>query len=134
MGAALTRAIPKDWGCSEFRSASRGWEERARFSPSRAAASPCRWNCRSTLRIPARTETRACVKPIRILLADDHTVMRRGLRLLLESRPEFSVVAEASDGREAVEQAETLRPDVAVMDIGMPHLNGIEAAQRINNA
>jgi len=74
------------------------------------------------------------VKPIRILLADDHTVMRRGLRLLLESRPEFSVVAEASDGREAVEQAETLRPDVAVMDIGMPHLNGIEAAQRINNA
>jgi len=74
------------------------------------------------------------VKPIRILLADDHTVMRSGLRLLLESRPEFSVVAEAADGRQAVEQAETLRPDVAVMDIGMPQLNGIEAAQRITNA
>ena len=74
------------------------------------------------------------MKPIRILLADDHTVMRSGLRLLLESRPEFSVVAEAADGRQAVEQAETLRPDVAVMDIGMPQLNGIEAAQRITNA
>jgi two-component system response regulator NreC len=74
------------------------------------------------------------LKQIRILLADDHTVMRRGLRLLLESRPEFSVVAEAADGREAVEQAEATQPDVAVLDIGMPNLGGIEAAQRITNA
>jgi two-component system, NarL family, response regulator NreC len=74
------------------------------------------------------------VEPIRILLADDHTVMRRGLRLLLESQPEFSVVAEASDGREAVEQAEATQPDVAVLDIAMPNLNGIEAAQRISAA
>jgi len=74
------------------------------------------------------------VKKIRILLADDHTVMRRGLRLLLESRPEFGVVAEASDGRQAVEQAEATQPDVAVMDIAMPNLSGIEAAQRINAA
>jgi DNA-binding NarL/FixJ family response regulator len=72
------------------------------------------------------------VKPIRILLADDHTVMRRGLRLLLESQPEFSVVAEAADGRQAVEQAEVTQPDVAVVDIAMPNLSGIEAAQRIN--
>jgi DNA-binding NarL/FixJ family response regulator len=71
------------------------------------------------------------VKQIRILLADDHTVMRRGLRLLLESQPEFSVVAEASDGRQAVQQAEATLPDVAVMDIAMPNLSGIEAAQRI---
>jgi two-component system response regulator NreC len=71
------------------------------------------------------------VKPIRILLADDHTVMRRGLRLLLESQPEFSVVAEAADGRQAVEQAEATQPDVAVIDIAMPNLSGIEAAQRI---
>ncbi len=70
--------------------------------------------------------------PIRILLADDHTVMRRGLRLLLESRPGMTVVAEASDGRQAVEQAEATRPDVAVLDIAMPNLNGIEAAQRIS--
>jgi two-component system, NarL family, response regulator NreC len=74
------------------------------------------------------------VKQIRILLADDHTVMRRGLRLLIESQPEFSVVAEASDGRQAVQQAEATMPDVAVMDIAMPNLSGIEAAQRIATA
>jgi two-component system response regulator NreC len=71
------------------------------------------------------------VKPIRILLADDHTVMRRGIRLLLESQPEFTVVAEASDGRQALQQAEATLPDVAVVDIAMPNLSGIEAAQRI---
>jgi len=70
-------------------------------------------------------------KKIRILLADDHTVVRRGLRLLLEGQPEFSVVAEASDGKQAVEAAEASRPDVVVLDIAMPNLNGIEAAQRI---
>jgi DNA-binding NarL/FixJ family response regulator len=57
--------------------------------------------------------------------------MRRGLRLLLESRPEFTVVAEASDGHQAVERAEATEPDVAVLDIAMPNLSGIEAAQRI---
>ena len=71
------------------------------------------------------------MKSIRILLADDHTVMRRGLRLLLDSQPEFTVVAEAADGRQAVEQAEAAQPDVAVIDIAMPNLSGIEAAQRI---
>ncbi len=71
---------------------------------------------------------------IRILLADDHNVMRKGLRLLLESQPEFTVVAEAADGRQAVEQAEALEPDVAVLDITMPNLSGIEAAQRIVTA
>ena len=71
-------------------------------------------------------------KPIRILLADDHNVMRRGLRLLLESQPGFSVVAEAADGHQAVEQAMATRPDVVVLDIAMPRLNGAEAAQRIN--
>jgi two-component system, NarL family, response regulator NreC len=57
--------------------------------------------------------------------------MRRGLRLLLESQPGFTVVGEASDGRQAVEQAEATQPDVAVLDITMPNLSGIEAAQRI---
>lgn len=69
---------------------------------------------------------------IRILLADDHTIMRRGLRLLLESHAEFNVVAEAADGRQAVDQAEATQPDVAVLDIAMPNLSGIEAAQRIH--
>ena len=71
------------------------------------------------------------VKKIRILLADDHNVMRKGLRLLLESQPGFSVVGEASDGHQAVEQAEVTKPDVVVLDIGMPRLSGTEAAQRI---
>jgi len=71
------------------------------------------------------------MSPIRILLADDHTVMRRGLRALLERQTGFSVVAEAADGREAVDLAAAVSPDVAVIDIGMPNLNGIEAARRI---
>ena len=71
------------------------------------------------------------MKSIQILLADDHNVMRRGLRLLLESQPDFKVVAEAADGRQAVEQAEATKPDVVVLDVAMPNLSGIEAAQRI---
>lgn len=72
------------------------------------------------------------MKSIRILLADDHNMMRAGLRLLLERQPGFSVVAEASDGRQAVEQAEATKPDVVVLDVAMPNLNGIEAAARIS--
>jgi two-component system, NarL family, response regulator NreC len=72
------------------------------------------------------------VKQIRILLADDHNVMRRGLRLLLESQPEFKVVSEAADGRQAVEQAAATHPDVAVLDIAMPGLSGIEAAHQVS--
>lgn len=68
---------------------------------------------------------------IRILLADDHTVMRRGLRLLLEQQPDFHVVAEADDGRQAVEMAAAEHPNVAVLDIGMPLLNGIEATRQM---
>jgi two-component system response regulator NreC len=71
-------------------------------------------------------------KPIRILLADDHNVMRRGLRLLLQSQPGFTVVGEAADGHQAVDQAVALRPDVVVLDLAMPHLNGAEAANRIH--
>lgn len=68
---------------------------------------------------------------IRVLVADDHTIIRSGLRMLLEREPGFEVVAEASDGRQAVELAESLKPDVAVLDIGMPNLNGIEATRQI---
>src|SRR6516162_8616882 len=72
------------------------------------------------------------MKQISILLADDHNVMRAGLKLLLESHPGFKVVSEASDGHQAVEKALAARPDVAVLDIAMPNLSGIEAAQRIS--
>jgi two-component system response regulator NreC len=77
-------------------------------------------------------EKSTSAKQIRILLADDHVVMRRGLRLLLETQPGFCVVGEASDGRKAVELAQSLEPDVVILDIAMPILNGAEAAQRIN--
>ena len=66
----------------------------------------------------------------RILLADDHRVVREALRLLIEGRG-FEVVAEASDGREAIQLAQRLRPDIAVLDLAMPLVNGIEAAREI---
>lgn len=67
----------------------------------------------------------------RVLLADDHTVMRAGLRLLLERQPDLVVVGEAADGRQTIEMAESLEPHVVVMDIAMPNLNGIEATRQI---
>jgi len=73
------------------------------------------------------------MRPVRILLADDHTVVRKGLRLLLETQPGFQVVAEAANGREVVVLTEEQRPDVVVMDVAMPILNGIEAARQIAN-
>src|SRR5213594_4855741 len=69
--------------------------------------------------------------PVRILVADDHQVVRTGLRALLESKTGWQVCAEASNGREAVEKAGQLKPDVAVLDIGMPLLNGVEATRQI---
>ena len=71
-------------------------------------------------------------KEIHILLADDHNVMRAGLKLLLESHAGFKVISEASDGNQAVENALRTRPEVVVLDIAMPKLSGIEAAQRIS--
>jgi two-component system, NarL family, response regulator NreC len=71
---------------------------------------------------------------IRIALADDHAVMRTGLRLVLERQSDFAVIGEASDGREAVALTQKETPDVLVMDIGMPNLNGIEAARQISTA
>ncbi|HLH20779.1 MAG TPA: response regulator transcription factor [Bryobacteraceae bacterium] len=68
---------------------------------------------------------------IRILLADDHAVVRQGFKMILGAQPEMEIVGEAGNGREAVEAAEKLRPDVVVMDVAMPELNGIEATRRI---
>lgn len=68
---------------------------------------------------------------LRILLADDHTVVRQGLRKVLEERPDWEVVAEAGDGREAVRLAEQQKPDVAIIDVAMPLLNGIETTRQI---
>jgi two-component system, NarL family, response regulator NreC len=69
--------------------------------------------------------------PIRILLADDHTMVRDGLRALLDRQADLEIVAEASDGRECVQRAEEHSPNVVMMDIAMPQMNGIEATRRI---
>jgi DNA-binding NarL/FixJ family response regulator len=72
------------------------------------------------------------MKPITTLLADDHTIVREGLKALLAVDGGIDVVAEAHDGREAVDLAKLHKPEVVVMDIAMPHLNGIEAARQIH--
>jgi DNA-binding NarL/FixJ family response regulator len=71
------------------------------------------------------------VKPIRVLLADDHTLVRAGIRGLLEGLPGVEVVGEAGDGPEAMSKADGLRPDIVLLDVGMPGLNGLEVAGRI---
>jgi DNA-binding NarL/FixJ family response regulator len=71
------------------------------------------------------------MRDFRILIADDHEVVRRGIRALLEHRPGWEVCAEAGDGREAVEKTRELKPDLVLLDIGMPNLNGIDAARQI---
>jgi two-component system, NarL family, response regulator NreC len=70
---------------------------------------------------------------MRVLLADDHAIVRQGLRSLLESKAKVEVIAEASDGREAVRLAEEMRPDLVIMDIAMPGLNGLEALLQIKS-
>ena len=71
------------------------------------------------------------MKQIKVLIADDHTIVREGIRSLLEAREDIEVVGEASTGTEAIEKTEALKPDVAIIDISMPILNGLEATLRI---
>ena len=71
------------------------------------------------------------MKRIRILLADDHAVVRQGFKMILAAQPDMEIVGEAGNGRVAVELAEQLRPDIVVMDVAMPELNGIEATRRL---
>lgn len=71
------------------------------------------------------------MEAIRLLVADDHEVIRKGIRTLLEAQPGWQVVAEVGNGREAVEKSKELKPDLAVLDISMPVLNGLEAAKQI---
>ena len=71
-------------------------------------------------------------KRIRIVVADDHKIMRDGLRTLIEKEPGMEVVGDAQDGREALKRVRELKPDVVIMDVTMPNLNGIEAPALIN--
>ena len=70
-------------------------------------------------------------RKIRVLLADDHTILRKGVRMLIDSQQDMEVVGEAKTGREAVEEVKALKPDIVVMDVSMPDLNGIEATRQI---
>ncbi len=71
------------------------------------------------------------MSPIRILIAEDHRIVRDGLRMLLQGEPDFTIVAEAENGREAVSRARETRPDLAILDISMPELGGLEATRLI---
>jgi two-component system response regulator NreC len=68
---------------------------------------------------------------LKIFLADDHTIVRQGLKLILSAQPDLEVVGEAANGKEAVDQVQKLKPDVVLMDVAMPELNGIEATRRM---
>ncbi|MGB8541665.1 MAG: response regulator transcription factor [Candidatus Acidiferrales bacterium] len=74
------------------------------------------------------------MKTLRILIADDHDLMRRGVKALLQSHAGWEIIGEAHTGREAVSKAEELKPDVVILDISMPDLNGVDAAKRIRKA
>jgi len=74
------------------------------------------------------------MKRIRILLADDHAVVRQGFKMILAEQSDMEIVGEAGNGRQAIELAEQLRPDVVVMDVAMPELNGIEATRRLGSS
>lgn len=79
-------------------------------------------------------EKTSIMQKIKILLADDHTVVRQGLRALLSAEADFEVVGEAENGRQAIQMAKQLQPDVTIMDIAMPVLNGLEATRQISRA
>src|SRR5436190_23771817 len=73
-------------------------------------------------------------KPVRILIADDHELVRQGMRAILQSEPGWTVCGEATTGREALEKALDLRPDVMVLDLGLPEMNGVEVTRQVRAA
>ncbi|HEX8997270.1 MAG TPA: response regulator transcription factor [Ktedonobacterales bacterium] len=87
----------------------------------------------STANVVDAPERPATTK-IRVLLADDHTILRAGLRMMLDAQPDIEVVGEASDGKQALAEAQRLQPDVVLMDITMPEMNGIEATRQVKRA
>jgi len=79
--------------------------------------------------VPSKAGKRSQTKKLRIILADDHTILRQGLRALIDSQPDMEVADEAADGVEALEKARTVLPDVVIMDIGMPKMDGAQATE-----
>ena len=83
------------------------------------------------VKAPVMVRGRGRMTKLRILLADDHETVREGLRLIIGAQPDMEIVCEVGDGRAAVDQAEKLRPDIVVMDVSMPKLNGLKATQKL---
>src|SRR5690348_7898623 len=110
MAWVSTRSWCVAWACSAWKSESAGWAGASKSilvsAKAQRSAPNCQW-----LRLPLRTD----VTPIRILLADDHAVVRDGLRALLEKQPDMAVVGEAADGRDSIRLAEEQSPDVVIM-------------------
>src|SRR5271169_6041791 len=123
MGEASTqrRCTEGAWACWEWKSACANSVEPSWSRPTEGSAQGWRFGYPPTWRLPM----------IRVLIADDHGIVRTGLKLLLDRVNGIEVVGEAEDGRTAVRLAKTVRPHVVVMDIGMPLLNGLEAASLI---
>ena len=86
---------------------------------------------RAPERVLRHVSGRRTMAPIRLLIADDHEIVRKGLRTVLETRQDWLVAAEAGDGREALQKTEEIKPHVAILDINMPSMNGLEAARQI---
>ena len=93
-----------------------------------------RTNGRTPAAVTTTARTGRGQNPIRIVLVDDHAVIRQALRMLLESQPELEVVADVENGHEAVQAVERLQPDVVLMDVVMPGLNGLEATRQIRRS
>mgnify|MGYP003693944533 CR=1 FL=1 len=107
-----------------------GMRARARRRRHRVGGFAAGKGCPDPCRSPAPAKL-AMYRKIRILLADDHPVVRQGFRLIINQEPDMEVVGEASEGAETVRLTQQLRPHVVIMDIAMPHVNGVEATRRI---
>src|SRR4029434_4770240 len=118
--------------CSAFRNARPSLAQPCRLNPVQGKGPRSSCVCRSS---PGRTPPSMTddARNMRIVLADDHVTVRQGLKMLIESQGDMTVVSEASDGAAAVEQARALRPDVVVMDISMPGMHGLGATRPLKH-